>query len=308
MRCRVLTACVLLALAGGCGGGDDGPSLEEQLAARERWAERADEVCKKAEQDIIARGAPIDILDIDRVAVRGAADVREAIAAIRRLRTPPGSAGLVRPVLAELDRLEEHLGALTRASERADMDGLLETAQLLEGDTSRLSERGYKAGLRDCADADVPVIVSDAIVAPVFATKVAAFDRWFQRSLTRITRRLPKTPRQAADYYARVNAQVAKAAERWDRLRPPWRARSAAEAYDDALADVQRVSGDIAAALDGGRRITPAWARRVERTYTRLGRRERKAMRRVLRDTGARPLGVPPPQRRPTPPTTEETA
>jgi hypothetical protein len=287
-----LLAVALLAPVAGCGD-DDGPSAAERRAAHARWVERADTICRDVEQDIVARGAPIDVLDVDRVAVRASQDVRAAADEIRSLRTPPGVSRRVRPFVDELGRLEEHLGLLTRASADADMDALADTARALRGDAGRLHDRAGAAGLRDCGRSEMAVVVYDAIVAPVFANHADRFNRWFHTSLRRLSRPLPDTPRETADYYARVEVLVRRARERWTGLLMPERVREAARAYDQVLDDVERLSGAIADEVDGGRRYSLKRAREIEREYIRLDRRERRAMRRVMKVTGARPLAVP---------------
>jgi hypothetical protein len=287
-----LLAAALLAPVAGCGG-DDGPSAAERRAAHARWVERADEICRDAEQDIVARGAPIDVLDVDRVAVRATQDVRAAVEEIRSLRTPPGASRRVRPLVDELARLEERLASLTRASADADASALLATAHELRGDAGRLYERAHAAGLRECGRSEMAVAVFDAIVAPVFANEAARFNRWFQTSLRRLGRTLPDTPREAARYYARLAALVGRARDRWKVMNTPDRVQDAALAYDEVLGDVQRLSGEISDELAGGRRFTLKRAREIERAYMGLDRRERKAMRRVMKVNGARPLALP---------------
>jgi hypothetical protein len=295
-RVAGLLAVTLLMAVAGCGG-DDAPSAADRRAAFERWAHRVDAVCVGTEQDIAARGAPIDVLDVDRVAVRAAADVRAAVDDIRALRTPPGAAGRVRPFLVELDRLKRHLAALTEVSGEGDTDGLIQAARVLEGVAERLHERARAAGLRECAaGAATPVVVWDAIVAPVFATEVAGFDRWFQRSVRRLATPLPRTPREAAVFYDRLAVFLGSARRRFRAMLPPERAADAAFDYDGVLRAAQTLSGDISAELSSGRPATRARARAIQRAFTRLDRRERAAMSRLIRETGARPLRVPPPE------------
>jgi hypothetical protein len=261
-----------------------------------------------SEQDIVARGEPVDAIDIDRVAVRAAADVGAAIDEIRSLRAPQGASERVRPVLLQLGGIERRLEQLTAAGEDGDLARLTDAAEQLRLNGELLHDRASAAGLRECGRTEVTVAVSNALLAPVFATVAAEWNEWFQRALGRFTRRLPATRKEAADYYGRLHEFMGRARKRWLVLRPPPRAGDAKSDYESVLSDVQNLSAEISIDLDQGRRITPSWARAVQRKYRRLGRRERTAMRRVMRETGARPVQVPEPKRKPSRPGSEQTA
>jgi hypothetical protein len=295
----LLAAAVVVGCGGGGGGGgDDKPTAAERAAELKRWAQRADAICEDTEREIALRGGALDVIDLDRVAMRAVQDVEGAIAEIRRLRVSPEARAELRPLLEELDRLEPRLTELTRTTEDGDMDALLRLAIRLETSWRSLSETAGDAGLLECGREEIAVAVSDALVAPVFATKVAAFEAQVERSVRRSLRRRPRTPAQAAAFYRRLGRLMASARERWDALRPPERARDAAEKYDRALAAGQRYAGEVAARLDDGR-VSLAWARTVQRRFRQLGRAERTAMRRLRRIVESQPLPVRPPARRP---------
>jgi hypothetical protein len=303
--CGRLAVLLAVAVVGGCGG-DDKPTAAERAAELQRWTQRADAICEDAERRIVTRGGALDVIDLDRVAVRAVQDVRGAVAEIRRLRVSPEVRPRVRPVLAELDRLDPQLAELTRATEDSDMDALLPIASELEQSGRSLSAKARAAGLRECGREEVAVAVSDAIVAPVFATQVEAFETWLEHSVRRAMRRLPRTEAQVAAFYTRVDDLLTRGRKRWDKLRSPERAQDAADDYDRALGAAQRYAGEIAAEIDGGRQVTLAWARAIQRRFSRLGRAERKAMRRLRRVVGSQPLPVRPPARKP-PAESEET-
>ena len=64
------------ALAGvGCGG-DPEPTAEERRAAKAKWVQSADSACRKANEAIADRGWPADLVDLDRLVVRGIEDAR----------------------------------------------------------------------------------------------------------------------------------------------------------------------------------------------------------------------------------------
>src|SRR5688572_6746069 len=76
-RVRGLTAISALALAGlaGCGG-DPEPTAEEVKAAKSKWVQRVDAACRKANDAIADRGWPVNLVDLDRLVVRGIDDAQ----------------------------------------------------------------------------------------------------------------------------------------------------------------------------------------------------------------------------------------
>jgi hypothetical protein len=277
----------------GCGG-DGGPSAAERQAGLGRWADRVDSICEATGRAIAMRGAPTDMLDIERVAVRAEADVRGAVERIRGVRAPSGTESRVRLVLAELDRVQRDLAALTKASKVADMDGLLRAATLLAEAGEGLRRRAEPVGLGQCGRGDVPVKVSDAILAPVFATQVAQFDRWLRQSGDRLAQEQPESQSEFADRYVRSAELMAEARARWQALAPPARTQEAAFAYEHELVKLQDLASEIAEELGEGRRITLTWARSVKRRVAAADRRERAALRRLMREIGAQPIAAPP--------------
>ena len=287
-----LAVVLAAAVAGGCGGGDE-PSAAEREAALKRWAQRADAICRDAEQSIVALGEAIDLRDLDAVAVRASADVTAAIDAIRRLRVPEGARPKVRPVLGELDRVESMLEQLTRATEAIDVPELSRLASEFRS-LDELQEKARAAGIDECMRGAAGGVVSQAIVAPIFATQVSAFEQWLVRALTRLDPARPRTVDQLAAYYDRLNELATRARERWDKLKPPDRADYEAENYGRALADFRKLTADVAAEVERGREITPSWARTVQKRFRRVGGSERRAMRNLLEMVGARPIPVDP--------------
>jgi hypothetical protein len=287
-----LAVVLAAAVASGCGGGDE-PSAAEREAQLERWAQRADAICRDAEQSIVAHGEAIDLRDLDAVAVRASADVTAAIDAIRGLRVPEGARPKVRPVLGELDRVESMLEQLTRATETIDVPELSRLASEFRS-LDQLQEKARAAGIDECMRGAAGGVVSQAIVAPIFATQVSAFEQWLVRALTRLDPTRPRTVDQLAAYYHRLNELATRARERWDKLKPPDRADYEAENYARALADFRKLTADVAAEVERGREITPSWARTVQKRFRRVGGSERRAMRNLLEMVGARPIPVDP--------------
>ena len=75
----------------GCGGSDE-PTAEQRRAAKSRWVQHVDAACRKANDAIAKRGWPADLVDLDRLVVRGIDDARAAIRTIARERLPDGGA------------------------------------------------------------------------------------------------------------------------------------------------------------------------------------------------------------------------
>ncbi len=94
-----LTGLVVVATLAGCGG-SDGPTAEQRRAAKARWVQRVDAACEKANDAIADRGWPTDLVDLDRLVVRGIDDARAAIRTIARERLPEGAGPKPRPLRA----------------------------------------------------------------------------------------------------------------------------------------------------------------------------------------------------------------
>ena len=89
-RWTAVSALALASLAG-CGG-DPEPTAEEAKAAKARWVERVDAACRKANDAIADRGWPADLVDLDRLVVRGIDDTQAAIRSIAGLKIPEAPA------------------------------------------------------------------------------------------------------------------------------------------------------------------------------------------------------------------------
>ena len=288
-----LAAAAALALLAGCGGGDDPqpPTAADQRAALERWAERADEACRRAGTAIAELGEPLDVVDIDRVAVRARPHVERAIAAIERLRTPPGGDRRVRPVREALDALKPPLRAIAEAAEIQKVDELLEATTRLRALAGSFERAARRAGLRVCGRPGATHAFTDAIVAPIFAFQYGELQTSLQGRVKQVRSEADVTTRAGLSAYLRAFArEIAVSAVMWDRLEPPVRAADQAQAYQDVLFETRDTSRRAARRA---RRLSFRLEefRALERRFDDLARAEKRAIGRLLRAVRPRPGG-----------------
>src|SRR5688500_4170344 len=169
---------VLVVLAG-CGGGakDSGDDAANRRAALDRWVAKADAACRKGNHAIADRGWPANLVDLDRLSVRAANDVREASVAIQRLAPPEGSESRVKPFVDSLRSLDGLLDKVTDTTEDFKPERLNALAPDLQSGLVEVEKASKKLGLRECAANDEHAWVPDAIRAPVFAQQLSDLER-----------------------------------------------------------------------------------------------------------------------------------
>src|SRR5688500_11351871 len=103
----------VLALAGiaACGG-DPEPTAEEKRAAKARWVQHVDAACTKANDAIADRGWPTDLIDLDRLVVRGITDAQAAVKTIAAEPLPKGAGPKPAAFVSEMKALEKELTKL----------------------------------------------------------------------------------------------------------------------------------------------------------------------------------------------------
>lgn len=144
---------VLAFAVASCGGGDDAPSQEE-------FADRANEICREAEQafDNVGENAetPQDIIDaVNRVIE----DTRGVVDELADLERPEGEAGQAAEEFVETTRSDVEdqgipaLEELRDAIETGDQQAVTEAAQRLQQVDSENSDRAARrVGADQCAD------------------------------------------------------------------------------------------------------------------------------------------------------------
>jgi hypothetical protein len=241
------TGVVMAAAVVGCGG-DDGPTPEQRVA-RAKWIQRVDGLCRKANAEIADRGYPVDLIDLDRLVVRGIEDVRGAIHAIARERIPEGAGPKPAGFVRELRELDEDLTSLSEASEDLDPHALVDAADDLSPRLESVERSAKAAGLRDCATHDERQFIPDAVRAPVFAEQVARLERRLLSRIQLIEFGQASSAGEFARAFSRYAALIDDAVEGIDKLDPPLWAQKQATAYQAALRDLQAVSRKFAARL-----------------------------------------------------------
>jgi hypothetical protein len=284
---------VVVALAA-CGG-DDEPSVAEKRVAETKWIQRVDGACRKANEAIAERGWPTNLVDLDRLVVRGLADARAAVKEITALRIPEGAGPDPGRFVRELRTLEPALAHLSAASGDLEPEALVQVADELKARLATLDDRAKAAGLDDCVRHDERFLIPDAIRAPVFAERMAKIDRSLFRRLQRLQDRAPLgTVAGVARYFEDLGGLIEETVAAIDELEPPQWAAGQVARYQDVLRDLQTVVGSSQSLFAQGRAaVTLPKLRRLERQYGRVTVAERKARGAMLKAVGAVPTSRP---------------
>jgi hypothetical protein len=282
----------MLAVAA-CGGSSE-PTAEEKRAAKARWVQHVDAACRKANDAIADRGWPRNLIDLDRLVVRGIGDAQAAIKTIAAEPLPKGGGPKPGAFVAELEALEKELTTLSEASEDLEPAALVRAADALKPRLAAIEKRAEEAGLSDCLSHDERFFVPDAVRAPVFAEQLARLDRRLLRRIKAVELAAADTPAEFAAAFRRFSGIIDSAMEGIDKLEPPqWSARQTAN-YQRALRDLQSVCQEFTAILvrDKGKppfEIDRAEYVRTQRKLNQAARAEAKTRRKMLRALGAAP-------------------
>jgi hypothetical protein len=294
-----LAGLVMAGMLVGCGGSDQ-PTAEQKRAAKARWVQRVDSACRKANDAIAGRGWPADLVDLDRLVVRGIDDARAAIRTIARERLPEGAGPHPGAFVHDLKALDPELSKLSDASEDLEPAALVKAAEALKPRLAAVQKRAEEAGVSDCLTHDERIFVPDAVRAPVFAEQLAKLDRSLLRRMKSIHFADASTPGEFAHAFKRYSELIDTALEGIDRLDPPLWAADQTAAYQVALRDLQSVSQKYTAVLvaDRGKALASidlAKYARLDKELDKAARREGKTRRKMLRAVGAGPTSRPAP-------------
>jgi hypothetical protein len=285
----------VLALAGlaACGGSSE-PTADEKRAAKARWVQHVDAACRKANDAIADRGWPADLIDLDRLVVRGIADAQQAIKTIAAEPLPKGGGPKPGRFVAELKALEKELSALSEASEDLEPAALVKAADALKPRLATIEKSADEAGLSDCMSHDERFFVPDAVRAPVFAEQLARLDRKLLRRIKDVDFETASGPAEFAAAFRRYSGIIDSAIEGIDKLEPPQWAADQTANYQDALRELQSVCQQFTAILvrDKGKspfEIDRADYVKTQRKLNKAARTEAKTRRKMLRALGAAP-------------------
>jgi hypothetical protein len=297
-RFTAVSALALLGVAG-CGGNPE-PTPEEVRAAKSRWVQRVDAACRKANEAIADRGWPVNLVDLDRLVVRGIDDAQAAIKTITGLRIPKGAGPKPGAFVTELKELGPELDRLSEASEDLEPAPLVKAADALMPRLAAIAKSAKEAGLSDCMSHDERFFVPDAVRAPVFAQQLNNLDRRLLRRIEEVDFASADTPGEFAVAFRDYSEIIDSAVDGIDRLDPPqWAANQVAN-YQISLRDLQSVSQKFTAMLveDKGKppyELDRAKYLRTQRQLNKAVRAEAKTRRRMLRAVGAGPTRIPDP-------------
>jgi hypothetical protein len=298
-RVRGLTAISALALASlaGCGG-DPEPTAEEVKAAKSKWVQRVDAACRKANDAIADRGWPVNLVDLDRLVVRGIDDAQAAIKSISAQKVPEGAGPKPGAFVKELEALGPELDKLSEASEDLEPAELVKAAEALKPRLATIEKSAEEAGLSDCMSHDERFFVPDAIRAPVFAQQLDNLDRKLLRRIKDVDFASADTPDEFAVAFRMYSEVIDAAVDGIDRLDPPQWAADQVGNYQIALRDLQSVSQKYTAMLVADKdkalgSVDPGKYLRVEKQLRGTARAEAKARRKMLKAVGAGPTMVP---------------
>jgi hypothetical protein len=308
---RWVAAGVLALAAISACGGDSEPTAEEKKAAKTRWIQRVDGACRKANEAIAERGWPSDLVDLDRLVVRGIDDAQTAIREITGLKIPEGAGPKPGAFIEELKALEPELTKLSEASEDLEPAPLVKAAEALKPRLVTAEKAAEEAGLSDCLSHDERFFIPDAVRAPVFAEQLNKLDRSLLRRIQKIDFAAASTPGEFAQAFSRYSEVIDTALKGIDALDPPqWAAEQTAN-YADALRDLQSETQKFTALLVQDKGKAPYELDRskylqAEKDLNVAANAEIKTRRKMLRAVGARPTGRPPEEGEPVEPETGE--
>jgi hypothetical protein len=295
-----VTAVMATALLSACGGSSE-PTAEERKAAKNRWIQRVDAACQKANEAIAHRGWPTDLVDLDRLVVRGIDDAQAAIATITGLAIPEGAGPKPGAFVKELKVLEPELTKLSEASEDLEPAALVKAAEAIKPRLATAEKAAEEAGVSDCLSHDERFFVPDAVRAPVFAEQLDKLDRSLLRRIERIDFAEASTPGEFAQAFDRYSEVIDTALKGIDTLDPPqWAAQQTAN-YADALRDLQSETQTFTALLvqDKGKapyELDRSKYLRAQKDLNVAANAEMKTRRKMLRAVGAGPTDRLPPQ------------
>jgi hypothetical protein len=298
-RVRWWTAISALVLAGAAGcGGDPEPTAAEVKAAKSRWVQRVDAACRNANQAISDRGWPINLVDLDRLVVRGIDDAQAAIKSITAVRIPEGAGREPGAFVNELKALGPELDKLSAASEDLEPAPLVEAAEALKPRLAAIEKSAKEAGLSDCMSHDERFFVPDAVRAPVFAQQLNNLDRRLLRRIKDVDFAGADTPGEFAVAFRNYSEIIDSAVDGIDKLDPPQWAANQVGNYQIALRDLQSVSQQFTAILVADKGKSPyelarAKYLRTQKQLNQAARAEAETRRKMLRAVGAGPTTIP---------------
>ena len=208
------------------------------MSREARWVQHVEGACRKANAAISDRGWPADLVDLDRLVVRGIDDARGAIRTIAAERLPEGAGPRPARFVRELQRLDPELTRLSAASEDLDPHALIEAADALTPRLAAVQRRAEDAGLQDCVTHDERSFIPDAVRAPVFAEQLARLERSLLRRIRLIDAADASSPGEFAKAFDRYSRLIDHAVEGIDRLDPPAWAQRQIVKYQVALRDL----------------------------------------------------------------------
>jgi len=293
-RAWMTTVVVLAAMPVGCG--DKEPTAAQKRAAKERWVQHVDAACRKATDAIADRGYPANLVDLDRLVVRGIEDMRAAIAAIAHERVPIGTDRRPAAFVREMRALEPELEKFSGVSEELKTHALINAADSLKPRLVRVQEAAEKAGLHDCKTEDARWVVPAAVRAPVFAEQYNRLESRVLRRLRAVRKgaREVDTPAEYGNLLDRYSVILTRALDGIDRLDPPLWASEQTANYQRALRDLQSVVQLFSAQIDADRgkplySLDRKTYMRLLRKLERVSKAEGKAHRKMIRAVGAAP-------------------
>jgi hypothetical protein len=297
MRWWTAISALALASLAGCGG-DPEPTAAEAKAAKSKWVQRVDAACRNANEAISDRGWPADLVDLDRLVVRGIDDAQAAIKTISAEKVPEGGGPKPGAFVKELKALGPELDKLSEASEDLEPAALVKAAEGLKPRLAAIEKSAEEAGLSDCMSHDERFFVPDAVRAPVFAEQLARLDRRLLRKIKDVDFASANSPGELAVAFRDYSEVIDSAVDGIDRLDPPQWAADQVGSYQVALRDLQSVSQKFTAMLVADKGKSPYAVDRgkyvrAEKQLRRTAVAEAKARRKMLKAVGAGPTMAP---------------
>jgi hypothetical protein len=182
---------LVLAVLAGCGGGS------EEASPLDRWRQKADAACDRAEKAVRESGQARDVGDLDRVMVRAGDIVLGAVDEIEALEVPEEDRATVAPVRETLGEVRESVEAVRKAVEGGDEFDIGVAA----GDVRTAGNAWFKtmerAGLKRCGRRAITDAAADELTIPGFVAASADTAIRLHRQVSMLRRLLAETSTDA---------------------------------------------------------------------------------------------------------------
>jgi hypothetical protein len=141
---RAFPLLLAIVLAAGCGGGGG------KRLTREEYAAKADEVCKKYNEQTKALENPTNLRDLAKVADKTLPILDNALGDLRKLKPPENEQAKVDEWLTQVENLKGDLTEIRDKAKDNDMQGVQAVVPKADEHNNRSNELATELGMKVC--------------------------------------------------------------------------------------------------------------------------------------------------------------